>query len=1271
MKNKTWKKIGLNIFVTFQIVLLGLGSALPAFAAQTSWAALRYDLKDTEIPSAVKDEGEYDAVASYKKNDQTPKASITFTPADPKPGEKVTATAMAAPFANETKDLYYTWFLKKKKCALEKDGDTEANPFAVTSEEHADEHDGKNYPSHEDIVRENADAAECDVDLDGMVTVNDWKVEAMRLVTQNGFKPDLGGRYSTSDQFYAEETDGDGHQAWQGGADAERMPSHCYGYDATSGMMFEYIDQYLKSVPMCPNPNNFGGTSSTDAPEKIPAICGKDKSAEVTVDTEDPCFCGPDDIDSDGTLDSLGCPDCVDGGYVEAGTVMGLNPRARLSTLWPPIAGRTDPTMAYGGGITTDWTLPQAVIDNNNPADGNIQWWECLIDGGFGSYCDIPATGSDYPLHSDCRKYDSFGVCEKQSNSPYCGEIKSGADKGKFAALCGKDGNKDGVDDNANKGRAICPTKGYYQIGADDKFYDITLSHFNEHISGGLTYQDDYYLVSRDSKIDTYAELPVCNCTKAGTMMTPSRDDNNPQPYIGSSDAPLCEDGSPTIDNLLCGSLITNSGDLSEVNNLEQFHVFPQRLTDDNGNVNENYYELTRDYFDDHDSSKYKYKKGNNTGNDNFGKKDEEFWGTDPRNPSTARNGKSDEANVAGLGAESFTWTYTEGDEVGVAVEGTSNIGTKFPDSSRMIMWAFSKGGDPATNIEDKSSPDIACQPKYSGNYQFEDWVNHQHMPMGFQMPSFLDMPTGFMDFDRCIEKSTVPIIAGNGAEGAQPKMMEVELSANPAKPLNDENGEGQGDIVDILADVSGSDNSENDLKYSWKIQRWAKTEPSDDSNHLTVTPTQAEWESSTTICGAGATEACNLKNGDGGDLKKMDGLGLSELHFKLDILKDSDLYDKLFNSNGEGFLKVSLTVRENDDQSSPANSRVGLGDVVVKVTTNENKISIFRPTITNGKLSSPGTPFCTLGADRNPCLVTKNEVVGLSIEPEAKGETLTDFAWTLNDNPLDACDTTMSASCDDLKSTGVTFIPVVGKVGDSFTVSVKASSISGGTQGVTTDPEKDNDNLSTGKKVELSQVFKVVEPSITVVPQGEGVWRKKIGSFVDPTLAEGATGRLTDDFSESILETRAGNNMQFQLAYSPTYLNGIVSNETWQIDGSTVTTPEAPAGALGTVHNVSAVAVYSQTPEVYKMLKDKFGVSTMEMKNQTLSSSIQVEVNQDVPVTAMGSPLRFAANLLAKVPEQIVFLFRLLLSVALVIVFTGIIFAFFPETNYDRRRVG
>ncbi|PJA87892.1 MAG: hypothetical protein CO140_01860, partial [Candidatus Moranbacteria bacterium CG_4_9_14_3_um_filter_40_7] len=70
----------------------------------------KYGIDDAMIT----ENAQYLNVASLKK--PHPQVTVTFTPTDPKPGEKATATATPLNFANQPETLYYTWYLQPEIC---------------------------------------------------------------------------------------------------------------------------------------------------------------------------------------------------------------------------------------------------------------------------------------------------------------------------------------------------------------------------------------------------------------------------------------------------------------------------------------------------------------------------------------------------------------------------------------------------------------------------------------------------------------------------------------------------------------------------------------------------------------------------------------------------------------------------------------------------------------------------------------------------------------------------------------------------------------------------------------------------------------------------------------------------------------------------------------------------------------------------------------------------------------------------------------------------
>jgi hypothetical protein len=136
---------------------------------------------------------------------QQPQVSISFYPEDPKPGQKVTATATPVYFLNDAKDTYFTWYLKLKGC------DEGSKP-----------------------------TAQCDDNRDGTVDVEDWKTKAARIIANDGFEWDSDGNGIPNSSIYGSNTDrGSSYEAIWGGNDQGGKNAYCYYHDVRSGNEYE------------------------------------------------------------------------------------------------------------------------------------------------------------------------------------------------------------------------------------------------------------------------------------------------------------------------------------------------------------------------------------------------------------------------------------------------------------------------------------------------------------------------------------------------------------------------------------------------------------------------------------------------------------------------------------------------------------------------------------------------------------------------------------------------------------------------------------------------------------------------------------------------------------------------------------------------------------------------------------------------------------------------------------------------------------------------
>lgn len=141
-------------------------------------------------------------VATYQNNSvkkMVPQVSIDFSTPAPAAGEELIATAVTAYFMNDPSSLYYTWFLKRNACK----GD---------------------YKS------------ECDLDKNGKVNIEDYKIDAARQIANGGFDWE-------SEKYTASDGVGDSYRAVLGGDDQRGKDfTLCFVHDAESGKDYQLTE---------------------------------------------------------------------------------------------------------------------------------------------------------------------------------------------------------------------------------------------------------------------------------------------------------------------------------------------------------------------------------------------------------------------------------------------------------------------------------------------------------------------------------------------------------------------------------------------------------------------------------------------------------------------------------------------------------------------------------------------------------------------------------------------------------------------------------------------------------------------------------------------------------------------------------------------------------------------------------------------------------------------------------------------------------------------
>lgn len=470
--------------------------------------------------------------------------------------------------------------------------------------------------------------------------------------------------------------------------------------------------------------------------------------------------------------------------------------------------------------------------------------------------------------------------------------------------------------------------------------------------------------------------------------------------------------------------------------------------------------------------------------------------------------------------------------------------------------------------------------------------------------------------------------------QGGQNGPMEVTLMTTPDNPVNDQSGDNFGDIVSVQAMVGNSTQNEAQLFYKWSVKY------SDDG---TVNP--SEWKS---VSDADLKKA-GIKISQGNDLS---ALNLS-MNFGSSLFK-----------NGVGYFKIRAEIREATDTSA---SRRGAGEVIVKVTSSEERIKAYKTTVdTNLKLGF-GSMICNKPEEKAVCYVSKNDIIGLAINPDVDGKAdLKNFNWSIDGKTL-TCDPTYSSKCISGKQNENNFFPISKKPGEKYVVELSAN------------------NISTGQTVNYTRTFVVAEPYIKIVPGNydpkSSVPCSLATNFACPkTLGryKDLDGNIYKNESESIVEALANNfPTKLRAEIHPSWMEGDCEGE-WLIDGELVVDGTVNENGIGEngpyevlnfdtgsknpgeVFNISFNAVCNKDDNYRKALRDIWGIPESSSVEQAMSGKLQVEVS-DV-VGAEGKDANFLATIYSNASGQMIFLLRIILTVFLIVFVSGAVFSLAPQ---------
>jgi len=243
-----------------------------------------------------------------------------------------------------------------------------------------------------------------------------------------------------------------------------------------------------------------------------------------------------------------------------------------------------------------------------------------------------------------------------------------------------------------------------------------------------------------------------------------------------------------------------------------------------------------------------------------------------------------------------------------------------------------------------------------------------------------------------------------------------------------------------------------------------------------------------------------------------------------------------------------------------------------------------------------------------------------------------------------------------------VNFFPVSGNVGDTYTVTLNAN------------------DVKTGKTVTLTRTFHVIEPALAVTSaDSTTAWAKLIGQYKDINgAASPCPNAMCNQFSETIFEGFAGEVFKFKSVFIPSFLAARALRQ-WTIDGVAIA-DVASVNALGVteytityealkvapdVYNIALAASLVQPQNIRQALRDIWNISPLESTEIHFSATAQVELKE--PGFAQGTlqgTKKYLAALASYIPASVMFSFRIVLSVMLLLFTARFFLVMLPERS-------
>ncbi len=604
---------------------------------------------------------------------------------------------------------------------------------------------------------------------------------------------------------------------------------------------------------------------------------------------------------------------------------------------------------------------------------------------------------------------------------------------------------------------------------------------------------------------------------------------------------------------------------------------------------------------------------------------EKKFWGANPDVAST-RGAGVDEANVVGLGVDKFTWLYVEGDQLGLAVEGDSAYQTNHADSSFKRMWAFSANKCSALSaLSNNSEKTFNASDAAKVNSMYLEGSGGGTCDQGD-----ISKCTGFLttevDLNDCLEENLLDPTSNENSDVNS--KLNLQVVSQPENPIND--SAGRGDTLNVSAASFNSQDS-NGLLYNWTVQlsRDGSAAPTDATN----------WKDITTDLEA-------IPSFSAADVS---GIGKQKLAIKLNLTENLIKENITGIYTGNFYLKIKVKAKG----TATDGSQDAEGFVTVKVRQQQNEMKIYSVTANNtGMLTmdSGGSELCASAGEKSRCYVAQNEIVGIMVDN--KQNELANFSWKANGAAV-TCDASVSSQCSTVGGNKI-FVPILGNTGEAVDVIAKAI------------------NTKTNEAVELSRHFVITKMQAQINSTDETkVWPKLLGYYKD------LNDNRYPDYSTSVFESAQGSTADLIATFYPSSLVDQSQLE-WSIDGETkyelsnkkqINFPIKKAE--GENYNIGFNVKYktgsdSQVNNLRKALLKDWKIEPANLIDEQENVSLQINVvspgSQKVASKEVQSGL---ASLISHLPENLMFLLKIVVTSGALLLLTGIVFAVMPENIF------